>query len=192
MAWLERNTHAIIIGLAALLVAAVIALVIRQQDQRRPLELTFDGTPAAGGPIEVYITGAVAQPGVYEMAAGDRAADLLYKAGGPAADADLEAANLALRLHDEDHVVVPRKGAGGGSSQVAGVQSPGAPGAVNINAASARELDALPGIGEVYSQRIVESRAANGPFATTDDLVNRQVIPRATYEKIRDLITAGP
>jgi competence protein ComEA len=187
-AGLERYSHAIIIALAALLVAAVIALAIREHERRQPLELTFDGTPAAGGPIEVYITGAVAQPGVYEMAAGDRAIDLLYKAGGPAADADLEAANLALLLHDEDRVVVPRTGQAG-TSEVAGAQSPAV---VNINAASAAELDALPGIGEVYSRRIVDSRTTAGPFATTDDLVNRDVIPRATYEKIRDLITAGP
>ena len=193
MAWLERNTHAIIIGLAALLVAAVIALVVERQDNRSTLELTFDGTPVADGPIEVYITGAVAQPGVYEMAAGDRAVDLLYKAGGPAADADLEAANLALRLHDEDRVLVPRIGqASSGSSSFQGRTGAVAATPVNINAASAQELDALPGIGEVYSQRIVDSRTADGPFTTTDDLVNRQVIPRATYEKIRDLITAGP
>ena len=187
---LERYSHAIIIGLAALLVAAVIALIVERQDNRSTLELTFDGTPAAGGPIEVYITGAVAQPGVYEMSDGDRAVDALYKAGGPAPDADLEAVNLALRLHDEDRVVVPRIGqASGGSSQVAGAVSEAA---VNINTASAQDLDALPGIGEVYSQRIVDSRTVIGPFANPDDLVNRQLIPRATYDKIRDLITAGP
>ena len=57
---------------------------------------------------------------------------------------------------------------------------------------SAKELDGLPGIGEVYSQRIVESRAWDGPYKTTDDLVARQVLPRATFERIRELITAGP
>jgi competence protein ComEA len=63
---------------------------------------------------------------------------------------------------------------------------------VNINTASASDLDALPGIGEVYSQRIVESRAAEGLFASPDDLVNRDIIPRGTYDKIRDLIAIGP
>ncbi len=86
---------------------------------------------------------------------------------------------------------MPRIGQGavGSTSQVAGAAAP-AP--VNINAASAQDLDALPGIGAVYSQRIVDSRTADGPFATIDDLVNRQLIPRATYDKIRDLITVGP
>ncbi len=190
MAWLERYSHAIIVGLAALLVAAVIALVVERQNSGQPLQITVDGTPTAGGPIQVYVTGAVAQPGVYEMKDGDRAVDALYKAGGPAPDADLEAVNLALRLHDEDRVVVPRMGEAattGSTSQVAGATAP-----VNINKASAQELDALPGIGAVYSQRIVDSRTTAGPFATTDDLVNRQLIPRATYDKIRDLITVGP
>jgi competence protein ComEA len=63
---------------------------------------------------------------------------------------------------------------------------------ININTASAGELDALPGIGEVYSQRIVDSRAAAGLFATPDDLLNREIVPRGTYDKIRDLITVGP
>jgi competence ComEA-like helix-hairpin-helix protein len=62
----------------------------------------------------------------------------------------------------------------------------------NINTADARTLDSLPGIGEVYSQRIVDSRTANGPFASTDDLLQRKIIPRATFEKIKDLITVGP
>ena len=65
-------------------------------------------------------------------------------------------------------------------------------GKININTASASELDALPGIGEVYSEQIVVSRETNGPYVSSDELVERQVIPRGTYERIRDLITTGP
>lgn len=183
--------------MAALLAAALVALAIERRDDPKPLEITAQGTPSAAGPIEVYITGAVMQPGVYEMTDGDRVVDLLYKAGGQAADANLESINLAVRLHDEDQVLVPRTGqaiaggvTNGQTSQVAGVSNAG--GLVNINTASASELDALPGIGEVYSQRIVENRAANGLFASADDLVNRQIIPRGTYDKIHDMITTGP
>ena len=63
---------------------------------------------------------------------------------------------------------------------------------ININTATAYALDSLPGIGEVYSQRIVESRTANGSFTSIDDLLQRDIIPRATFEKIKDLITVGP
>ncbi len=183
--------------MAALLAAALVALALERRDDPKPLEITRAGQPTAGGPIQVYITGAVMQPGVYEMTDGDRVVDLLYKAGGQAPDANLESINLAVRLRDEDQVLVPRAGqaaagsvTNGQSSSVAGVSSSG--GLVNINTASVSELDALPGIGEVYSQRIVENRAANGLFASPDDLVNRQIIPRGTYDKIRDMITTGP
>ncbi len=182
--WLERYQRHIIIALAALLAAAVVYLLIEQRDGPPALEIRFDTTPTAGGPIEVYITGAVAQPGVYEMLDGDRVIDLLYEAGGGAPDANLEAVNLAQRLRDEDRVVVPRLGAP--ASDVAGV----ATNPVNLNTATAGDLLALPGIGETYSGRIIESRTADGPFASTDDLVLRQLVPQATYEQIRDLITA--
>ena len=76
-------------------------------------------------------------------------------------------------------------------SYAAAVES-AAPAVVNINTATAAELDDLPGIGEVYSQRIVESRTWDGPYQTTEELVERRVIPRGTYEKIADLITVGP
>ncbi len=66
-------------------------------------------------------------------------------------------------------------------------------GAVNINTATKEQLDALPGIGPVYAQRIVDSRAsAAGPVASPDDLLTRDLIPRSTFEKIRPLITTGP
>jgi competence protein ComEA len=63
---------------------------------------------------------------------------------------------------------------------------------VNINTASAELLDSLPGIGETYSQRIVESRNHDGPFESAEDLVGRELIPRSTFDKIKDLITVGP
>ena len=185
--WLERYQHLIIIALAALLAAAVVALIFDRRGGPQPLEIRFgEATPGAGGPIEVYITGAVARPGVYEIRDGDRVIDLLQAAGGQAPDADLRAINLAQRLHDEDQVVVPSLGQP--VSDVAGVVSE----AVNVNTATVEELDALPGIGEAYSQRIIDSRASDGSFATTDELVERRLIPRATYEQIRELITVGP
>lgn len=185
--WAERYQHLIIIALAAVLAAAVVILILDRRGGPQPLEIRFgEPTPGAGGSIEVYITGAVARPGVYEIEDGDRVIDLLQAAGGQAPDADLKALNLAQRLHDEDQVVVPSLGQP--VADVAGVFS----GTVNVNTATAEELDALPGIGEAYSQRIIDSRVSDGPFATTEELVERRIIPRATYEQIRELITVGP
>ncbi len=192
----ERYSHVVIIALAALLAGAIVALVVERRSDPGALEIDLAGlTPTPGGPIEVYVTGAVAKPGVYQLADGNRAVDALYAAGGPAPDANLEAINLAVRLHDEDRVLVPRQGqplTSAVSAAVSSAAGAATTGVVNINTASAAELDALPGIGEVYSQRIVDSRTQHGPFATTDALLQRGVIPRATYEKIRDLITVGP
>ncbi len=185
--WQERYRHLIIIALAALVAAAVVVIILDRRGGPQPLEIRFgEPTPGAGGPIEVYITGAVARPGVYEVEDGDRVIDLLQAAGGQAPDADLKALNLAQRLHDEDQVVVPSLGQPG--SDVAGVVSA----AVNVNTATAEQLDTLPGIGEAYSQRIIDSRSSDGPFATTEELVERRLIPRSTYEGIRGLITVGP
>ena len=111
---------------------------------------------------------------------------VLVEARGKTDHANLEAIHLAVRLHDEDQIVVPR--VGDDVSTVAGITTT----KININTASAGELDSLPGIGEVYSQQIVVSREANGPYGTSEELTERQVIHRSTYEPISDLITAGP
>ena len=187
MGLLDRYRNTLIIALAALLAAAAVYIALDERSEPRAFEIDLAAlTPTPGGPIEVYITGAVAQPGVYEMADGDRVVDLLFNAGGQAPDANIEAVNLALRLHDEDQITIPRIGEPVSAVAGAVVKK------VNINTATAAELDDLPGIGEVYSQRIVESRTTDGPYTTTDELVERRIIPRATHERIRELITVAP
>ena len=133
--------------------------------------------PAPGvDEIRVEVSGSVAQPGVVTVRPGDRVADAIALAGGLEPDADTAAVNLAMRLRDEDRVVVPRIGEG--------------PPLLDINTASAEDLDALPGIGPVYSARIVEARELGGPFATTGALLERDVIPEHVYDGIRQLIAA--
>ena len=110
------------------------------------------------------------------MAPGDRVIDAIELAGGLAPDADAAALNLARRLVDQDHIVVPRHGE----------RAP----LLNVNRASVAELEALPGIGPVYAAAVVEARESGGSFTTTDDLVDRNVIPAHVYERIRDLIVA--
>jgi len=72
---------------------------------------------------------------------------------------------------------------------VGSVGSGATPSKVNINAASAAELEALPGVGEVIAQRIVDYRTANGPFGSVDDLLDVSGIGEVTLENIRDLVT---
>jgi competence protein ComEA len=189
-ALIERYRTHIIAGLIAIIAALAVWAVLEQRDGPEPIELvTEGGTPAAtgsGGPITVYITGAVNQPGVYELDDGARAIDALDAAGGAAPDANLEAVNLALRLHDEDQLTVPRLG--DGTPGVAGVTTAGT--TINLNSATAAELEALPGIGETYAARIVDSRTTTGPFTTPEDLLTRDLIPQGTYERIAALVVA--
>ncbi len=148
----------------------------------QPLQLDLADVPAEE--IRVYVTGAVQRPGVYPLADGDRWIDALEAAGGPAADANLAAVDLARRARDEDTILVPRLGQAGVASAS---QSP----LVDINTAGANELATLPGIGEVRAGRIIDSRERDGPFASADELLERDLIPLSVLEEIADLVTVG-
>jgi competence protein ComEA len=187
LAWLERYRWLVIGLMTAPLLIGIGILVDRQLQGPQPLEINLDQTPSAAE-IQVYVSGAVNRSGVYFLSDGDRWIDAVEAAGGPAADADLEAVNLALRLQDEDQVLVPRLGEGAalGSAQAPRDER------ININTASAATLDDLPGIGEVRSQRIVDSRERNGPFSRIEELVERELIPQSVFDDIREMITVGP
>jgi len=188
--WLDRYRTPLLSVLAGATVLGLILFVLRQRDEPPPLELQVADAPSSNAAIMVHVTGAVVTPGVYALHVGDRVVDAVEAAGGPSPDADLVTLNLARRVHDEGQVVVPRAGEQPAVSQVAGASANGA--LIDINTASAAVLDSLPGIGEVYSSRIVDSRVANGPFQSTEDLVTRKLIPRSTYEKIESLIAVSP
>jgi competence protein ComEA len=148
----------------------------------------MEATPAAD--VLVYVSGAVAAPDVYRLPAEARVKDLVLAAGGLAADADMERVNLAAPLSDGEHVTVPRIGAV--TDEPAQASDDGATGGLlDINAASAEELDALPGIGPAIAARIVEQREANGPFKTVEDLQEVKGIGAALFAKIAPLVTAG-
>jgi competence protein ComEA len=146
----------------------------------------------AAGELVVDVQGAVLRPGVQRLAPGARVGDAIAAAGGygPRVDAARAATelNLAALVADGDRIVVPARGdAAPGSSQGGGGGS-GASGLVNVNTASASELDALPGIGPVTAQKIIDARAEQ-PFASVDELRDRKVVGAATFEKLRDLVT---
>ena len=162
---------------------------------------TVTPLPAA---IKVYITGAVLHPGVYPAIDGDRIEDIIRRAGGATADADLDGINLAARVHDEEQIRVPRRGeATATAAAPAGVAPPAvaspaagstepAPHSININTAGAADLDALPGIGPALAARIVAYREAHGPFAQPADIQQVSGIGPAIYAEIAPYITVGP
>ncbi len=160
----------------------------------RPIQTVELSQPLPGptpSPAVVYahVAGWVKEPGVYELRQGDRVIDALEQAGGPRRGADLDSLNLAALVMDGQQVLVLRRtavsGAVGGDPSVQGAQ----PQKVNLNLATAEELESLPGIGEVLAQRIIDHREGNGPFTSVDELVEVSGIGEARLEDIRDEVT---
>jgi competence protein ComEA len=146
--------------------------------------------------VTVHVAGHVAHPGVYAVPAGARVADAVVAAGGAAADADLELLNLASRLSDGERVYVPAKGevapavvvspaAGGGA---AGSQAGAAAGPVDLNTATAEQLEALPGVGPATSKAILAYRASHGRFRSVTELLEVPGIGPAKLEALRPLV----
>lgn len=181
-----------------------------------PLVLPPAGAGGAPGPeagaavkapeIYVHVSGAVAGPGVYNLAARARVVDAV-EAASPLPEADLQALNLAAPLVDGQKIVVPKVGeVGPGSTGLPGPgpggvmapapgsggnlpAAPGSGGQVNVNTASQAELETLPGIGPALSQRIIDYRTRNGPFRAPEDLKNVSGIGDKRFEQLKDLIT---
>lgn len=199
---IARNRGLLIFcGLLILIIGWVIGYFTPHPQPNNPIVVSTPlptSTPAytpTPAPIRVYVSGAVQQSAVYELPVGSIVQDAVNAAGGPSPDADLDHINLAVELRDQQQVYVPRQGEtnppppilGGGAS---GGETTSAQ--VNINTATATELETLPRIGPTTAQRILDYRDANGPFATIEDIQNVSGIGPATFEGFKDMITVGP
>ena len=160
----------------------------------RPVDTVALSGPVPGpsptaAALLIHVAGWVRNPGVYELQVGERVIDAIDLAGGPRRGADLNALNLAAVLVDAQQVLVPRKAAVS-SGAAGGFTSPGGDGQkINLNVATATDLETLPGIGEVLAQRIIEHRESNGPFTSVDELLEVSGIGEARLEDIRDEVT---
>ena len=149
-------------------------------------------SPTQTGPIQAYVTGAVASPDVYTLQPGSRVYDLIQAAGGALPEADMTSVNLAKRVSDEDQIHIPSVDEVPPDSS-AGETLPSGPGdgLLDINRASAAELMALPGIGEVRSRAIVDYRTEIGRFQSIDQLMEVPDIGSVTFESVRGMVTVG-
>ena len=179
--WLDWRVRVVAGALLAITVVGVALWLARVFDERPTVVILPAPTPTAVS-LQVYVSGAVAQPGVYEFHDGDRVVDALAAAGGPSAEADLDSINLAIRLRDEQQVFVPARTIGGQAG-------PGAPDKLNLNTATQPQLEALPGIGTVTALKILDYRQRNGAFKGVDELTQAKLVTASTYEKIKDLVT---
>jgi competence protein ComEA len=146
--------------------------------------------------LVVHVAGAVASPGVYELTPLARVIDAVTIAGGPTADADLDGLNLAAPLADGQRVYVPHAGEvdpaavpSGGPAAPAESGDDAPRGPVNVNTASAAELESLPGVGPATAAAIIDERTRNGPFASIDDLERVPGIGPAKLAALRGQVT---
>lgn len=168
-----------------------------------PTTLDAPGAPGAGTaapPVEivVHVAGRVLSPGVYRLPGSARVADAVNAAGGLAPDGEADALNLAAPLSDGERVYVPAIGevdpasvpAGGVAAEALAGSAPTQPaGPLDLNAATAAELEALPGVGPALAAAIVEDRQRNGPFASVEELDRVSGIGPAKLAALLDQVT---
>jgi competence protein ComEA len=149
------------------------------------------------GKIAVDVRGEVSNPGLYYLREGSRVDDAILAAGGLTGDADKDWVdknlNRAGRLNDGQKIFIPsfhqtdvlsaRVSSGDGNVAQSVTQTEGS--RININSATLGELDSLPGIGQVYGQKIIDNR----PYSDVGDLVNKGVLRPSVFEKIKDKIS---
>jgi competence protein ComEA len=167
MSRIDRAYLSITVFLLIAAIAGGITLGL-QHSRNQPVEIVLSETEPPEQNGEVYIGGAVANPGIYPWQEGDTLQTVLWDAGIEA-DADLSGIEI----------YVPQAG------ETASLQK------IDINRAEPWLLEALPGIGEVLAQRIVDYRSQNGPFRMVEDLLNVSGIGSATLENIKDFITVS-
>jgi competence protein ComEA len=184
---------------AALLVLALILVGIRHlRSSARPTALAVPPVrvtvkPSARGAavsgMVVDVEGAVRHPGLVRLPSGSRVADAVARAGGTTGRADRAGVNLAAPVSDGQQVLVPRGGAAGGSfGAVAATGGTSSSGPVSLSSATAEQLDALPGVGPVTAQKIVDYRTQHGSFHSVDELDAISGIGPARIADLRGLV----
>ena len=154
-------------------------------------QASVEGTIPAS--ICVHVGGCVASPGVVYLDEGSRVADAIEAAGGLTGDASSDSLNLARVLSDGEQVIVASvesvsTSPAPGVEPVISQNASSSAGKVNINTATASELQQISGIGQSKAQKIVEYREAKGHFSSIDEIVNVSGIGDKTLEAIRDMI----
>ncbi len=191
----RRPLLAVATALVLLLLAARFVLPAGTTTPAAPLPPPPDVGPGATGAsaarVVVDVVGAVRRPGLYRLSQGSRIADAIARAGGTTSKAALAQVNLAAPLADGEQIVVPGRGlagpapSGGGGSVGPG-GAPAAP--VQLSTATLEQLDALPGVGPVTAQKILDYRTKHGAFSSVDELDAVPGIGPKRLDQLRDLV----
>jgi len=210
----SRRRGLVISAIAALVVAAIY-VVLRQRSAPELIVQSDEGWQPA---VRAAVGGAVLNPGTYTLRGDARLSDLVMAAGGYTEQAERAALNPAARVSDGMEYIIPAQTAravasaprattvvstasaardtaatpSASSRRTPTKGTPPATGLVNINTATLAELEALPAIGPVIAQRIIDDRAANGPYKQIEDLARVRGISARTVDQLRERITVAP
>ena len=151
--------------------------------------------------ITVYVSGEVNKSGVVTLKEGDRLAVAVEKLGGTTKKADLNNINLAIRVKDEEHYIIPKIGEAKQedlkdvnntkdieNAEIKNENTEKDSSKININTATLEELDKLPGVGEATANKIISHREENGQFKNIEDIKNVNGIGDKKFEKMKELI----
>ena len=176
----------VFVVLGAALLGAIVLVVRARAPAPVPIAVVEETAVPTAAPSFVYVDvgGAVLRPGVVRLSSGTRVGDAIAAAGGAAPEADLSVLNRAALLRDGARVYVPRIG----ETPPAGSLGSDVEKSIDLNHASAAELESLPGIGPATAARIIRSRDAH-PFAKLEDLQTRGLVTARVLADIRDLLT---
>ena len=143
--------------------------------------------------VTIYVSGEVNNPGIVTIESDKRLYDAVEKVGGFTENADLNKVNLAIKLNDEEHYIIPKIGEDNIISQDISVNNIDTikneqTSKININTATIEELDNLPGVGEATANKILNYRQENGMFKSIEEIKNVNGIGEKKYVDIKDKI----
>jgi competence protein ComEA len=158
------------------------------KEEPPPIAVTVGGGKAVKEEPVIYVSGAVNKPGVFKIAPESRVIDAVNVAGGFSARADSEKINLAQQIKDGQHIHVPFKTQPSDTKErVSAAEYSDR--LININEATERELQELPGIGPALARRIVDYRTRNGPFEELSELRRVAGIGEMRFSQLEPLIS---
>ena len=178
----QKRSLAIVAGLVLATSTFFILRTSSPSEAIMPPPLTLD---VAAVDITIDVQGAVARPGVYKLTIGSRVVDAIKAAGGVTKAGDPSDLNQARIIADGEQIYVYAKSGTSSTKKTAVKVKPKTPSVVLVNRASAKEFEALDGIGPVLASRIIAYRKANGPFATVEDLLKVPGIGTGTLLKFK-------
>lgn len=194
MKWIKTYERWIYVG--SIVIGAIIWIV--QQQEETPIQpLPFEQVEQQEqqekqveeqSSVVVDVKGAVKRAGVYEVAPTSRIHDVIQLAGGLTDEADETKVNFAMKVHDEMVIYVPKKGEEISELADTHTTTDGSNGKVNINTATAEQLQTLQGIGPAKAAAIIAYREEHGPFQKAEDLLNVSGIGQKSLEKIKEQI----